>query len=272
MASSGESVPPAFRMDGRVAVVTGGGSGMGRAIAHTLAAAGAAVTIGDINDAAGAATRDSIVAEGGRAQSLYADVCRKSDLEALTQAAVDTFGGLHFMCNLGGAPTPSVEMLDVTDEQFDRAFDGHLRSVLYGCQAAVPHILRSGGGAIVNMSSTAIDAPVPSTGLYHLAKSGSAALTRVLANELGPRGVRVNAIAPGVTLTNFSTRHFSDSNGVVDEQRRAQWIETMSGFSPMHMVGDAQDQAWLVLYLLSDAARFVTGQVVRANGGWTMGS
>ena len=99
-----------------------------------------------------------------------------------------------------------------------------------------------------------------------------AALTRVLANELGPRGVRVNAIAPGVTLTNFSTRHFSDANGVVDEQRRTQWIDQMSGLAPLRTVGEAQDQAWLVLYLLSDAARFVTGQVVRANGGWTMGS
>jgi 3-oxoacyl-[acyl-carrier protein] reductase len=83
--------------------------------------------------------------------------------------------------------------------------------------------------------------------------------------------VRVNAIAPGVTLTNFSTRHFSDANGVIDEARRSQWIEQMGNLAPLRTVGSAQDQAWLVLYLLSDAARFVTGQVVRANGGWTMG-
>jgi 3-oxoacyl-[acyl-carrier protein] reductase len=229
------------------------------------------VTVGDINDSSGTETCASITAQGGRAHFVHADVCGRDDLERLTQAAVDEFGGLHFMCNLGGAPTPSIEMLDVTDDQFDRAMQGHLKSVLYGCQAAVPHLLRAGGGAIVNMASTAIDAPAPTSGLYHLAKSGAAALTRVLANELGPRGVRVNAIAPGVTITNFSTRHFSDANGVIDEARRAQWIEQMGNLAPLRTVGSAQDQAWLVLYLLSDAARFVTGQVVRANGGWTMG-
>jgi 3-oxoacyl-[acyl-carrier protein] reductase len=271
MTTVSDTLPAAFRLDGRVAVVTGGGSGMGRAIAHTLAAAGAAVTVGDIDDASGADTCTSIVREGGRAQFVHADVCSRRELDQLTQAAVDTFGALHYICNLGGAPTPSVELLDVTDEQFDRAMQGHLKSVLYGCQAAVPHLLRSGGGAIVNMSSTAIDAPAPTSGLYHLAKSGVAGLTRVLANELGPQGVRVNAIAPGVTLTNFSTRHFSDANGVIDEARRAQWIEQMGNLAPLRTVGSAQDQAWLVLYLLSDAARFVTGQVVRANGGWTMG-
>lgn len=244
---------------------------MGRAIAHTLAAAGAAVVVGDIDDAAGASTCESIATAGGRAHFVHTDVRRRPDLERLTKAGVDTFGRLHYICNLGGAPTPSVEMVDVTDEQFDSALEGHVKSVLYGCQAAVPHLTRSGGGAIVNMSSTAIDAPAPTSGLYHLAKCGVAALTRVLANELGPRGIRVNAIAPGVTLTNFSTRHFSDANGVVDEQRRTQWIDQMSGLAPLRTVGEAQDQAWLVLYLLSDAARFVTGQVVRANGGWTMG-
>jgi 3-oxoacyl-[acyl-carrier protein] reductase len=266
-----DALPAGFRLDGRVAVVTGGGSGMGRAISLTLAAAGAAVVVGDINEVSGGETCASISDRGGRARFVRADVGERPDLEQLTQAAVDSFGALHYMCNLGGAPTPSVELLDVTDEQLDAALRGHLKSVLYGCQAAVPHLLRAGGGAIVNMASTAVDVPAPTSGLYHLGKSGAAALTRVLANELGPRGVRVNAIAPGVTLTNFSTRHFADAEGVIDEQRRAQWIEQMGNLAPLQMVGSAQDQAWLVLYLLSDAARFVTGQVIRANGGWTMG-
>jgi 3-oxoacyl-[acyl-carrier protein] reductase len=131
-------------------------------------------------------------------------------------------------------------------------------------------MLDAGGGAIVNMSSTSIDIPAPGSGLYHLGKTAVAALTRVLAQELGPRGIRVNAIAPGVTLTPFSTRHFTGPDGRVDEQRRADWLATMAAKSPLGIVGEPLDQALLVAYLVSDAARFVTGQVIRANGGWSM--
>ena len=128
----------------------------------------------------------------------------------------------------------------------------------------------AGRGAIVNMSSTSIDIPAPMSGLYHLGKTAVAALTRVLANELGPAGIRVNAVAPGVTLTPFSTRHFAGDDGQVDEERRREWLATMAAKSPLGVVGEPIDQALLVAYLVSDAARFVTGQVVRANGGWSM--
>jgi 3-oxoacyl-[acyl-carrier protein] reductase len=97
-----------------------------------------------------------------------------------------------------------------------------------------------------------------------------AGLTRTLALELGRHGVRVNAIAPGATLTNFSARNFTGEDGSVDEARKAAWIGAMSERSPLKMIGTPEDQAFLVLYLVSDAARFVTGQLIRANGGWSM--
>ncbi len=259
----------AFRLDGRTAVVTGGGSGMGRAISLTLAVAGANVVIGDINEDAGAETVEMIHGCDGRAAFVRADVCAPNDLQRLTQAAVDNFGALQMMCNLGGGPTDTIELLDVTAQQLDRAIDGHVKSVLYGCQACVPHMQRSGGGAILNMASTAVDMPAATSGLYHVVKTGVVALTRVLAAELGPSAIRVNAIGPGVTLTNFSRRHFSDADGVIDETRREGWIQQMSDLVPLRTVGSAQDQAWLALYLLSDTSRFVTGQLIRANGGWS---
>ena len=272
MPKSDYAADAAFRLDGRTAVVTGGGSGMGRAISLTLAVAGANVVIGDIDEDAGTETAEMIHGCDGRASFVRADVCDPVDLQRLTQAAVDKFGGLQMMCNLGGGPTASIELLEVTVEQLDSAVDGHVKSVLYGCQACVPHMLKSGGGAIVNMASTAVDMPAPTSGLYHLVKTGVVALTRVLAAELGPRAIRVNAIGPGVTLTNFSRRHFSDADGRIDEDRRTEWIRQMSGLVPLRTVGSAQDQAWLALYLLSDASRFVTGQLIRANGGWSAGA
>ena len=269
MPQSDYATDAAFRLDGRTAVVTGGGSGMGRAISLTLAAAGANVVIGDIDERAGTETVEMIRGNDGHAAFVRADVCEPNELRQLTRAAVDNFGGLQMMCNLGGGPTETLELLDVTVAQLDRAIDGHVKSVLYGCQACVPHMLRSGGGAIINMASTAVDLPAPTSGLYHLVKTGVVALTRVLAAELGPLAIRVNAIGPGVTLTNFSRRHFSDADGVIDEGRRAGWIRQMSELAPLRTVGSAQDQAWLALYLLSDASRFVTGQLIRANGGWS---
>lgn len=260
----------AFRLDGRVAAVTGAGSGIGRAVATTLAAAGAAVAVADINDERGKATADEIQAGGSRAVFRHTDVTRKEDLDALVGAAVRAFGGLDILCNIAGVPAPARPMCEVTAGDLDREFGITLRAALYGCQAAAPVMKAAGHGAIVNMSSTAQDQPSPGYGLYYLGKQAVSAVTRMLALELGPAGIRVNAIAPGVTLTNFSTRHFAGLDGVVDEERKHRWLADGAFRSPIGLVGAPEDQALLVLYLVSDASRFVTGQLVRANGGWTM--
>jgi len=259
-----------FRLDGRTAVVTGAGSGIGRQIAKTLAGAGASIVVADIDDSAGIETVRQVTGEGGGAVFQHADVGRRADHETLMQRAVDEFGGLHVVCNLGGPPAPFVELAEVTDEQWDTVMATHLRGVLYGCQAAVRHLVAAGGGAIVNMSSTAADKPTAGNGLYTLAKSGVAVLTRVLALELAEHRIRVNALAPGATLTNFSRRYFTDPDGAIDEERKSAWMASMTELAPLKMMGTPDDQAWLTLYLVSEASRFVTGQVIRANGGWAV--
>jgi 3-oxoacyl-[acyl-carrier protein] reductase len=259
-----------WRLDGRSALVTGAASGIGRSVAETLARLGAAVVATDIAVGALEATVASIRAAGGIATAATADARQREDLEAAVDLAVTDHGRLDILCNIAGVPPLSKELADVTDEDVDRELAVSLKGVLHGCQAAIPVMRAAGRGAIVNMSSTSIDIPAPTSGLYHLGKTAVAALTRVLANELGPAGIRVNAVAPGVTLTPFSTRHFTGDDGEIDEERRRDWLDTMAAKSPLGLVGEPIDQALLVAYLVSDAARFVTGQVVRANGGWSM--
>jgi 3-oxoacyl-[acyl-carrier protein] reductase len=235
-----------------------------------LAAAGASVVVGDINDAAGQATVESIRARDGRAEFAHVDVAQREDVDALVATAVQRFGGLDILCNIAGVPAPVRPMLEVSIDDVNREFATTLRACLYGCQAAAPVMAATGRGAIVNISSTVYDQPAAGYGLYYLGKQAVTALTRVLALELGPAGIRVNAIAPGVTLTNFSTRYFTGPDGTVDEQRKQEWLARGAARSPLGIVGTPEDQALLVLYLVSDASRFVTGQLLRANGGWTM--
>jgi 3-oxoacyl-[acyl-carrier protein] reductase len=262
-----------FRVDGTVACVTGAASGMGRAIAELLSAVGAAVVVGDVDDVAAKGTVDGIAAAGGHAISHGVDVRDRAQVEAFVQRAVDTYGRLDFMCNIAGIPAAEqYELQDLPDAEYQRVMAVNVQGVLYGCQAAAPHIAATGGGAILNASSTSIDTAGTKAGfgLYELSKMGVVSLTRTFAYELAAKKIRVNAIAPGVTASNFVSRHYMAPDGTLDEAKHAEWTERMSAVSPLGRVGLPEDQAWLALYLLSEAGRFVTGQVVRANGGWTM--
>jgi 3-oxoacyl-[acyl-carrier protein] reductase len=199
------------------------------------------------------------------------DVTSQLDVQNLVQTAVREFGRLDVQCNIAGRPSPVRDMVDVSEDELDAELRGTLKAVWYGCQAALPGLIASGRGSIINISSTSVDLPAAGYGLYYLGKQAVAGLTRILALEFGRHGIRVNAIAPGATMTNFSRRNFTNPDGSVDEERKDAWIGSMATRSPLGMVGTAEDQALLVLYLASDAARFVTGQLIRANGGWSMG-
>ena len=126
------------------------------------------------------------------------------------------------------------------------------------------------GGSIINVASGAIDLPTPISGLYALTKAAVTQLIQTLAVEVGGDGIRVNVLAPGVTLTRFTERHMLAEDGSVDRARYDAFVSGMEGGSPIGRVGEAIDQAWLILYLASEASRFCTGQVWRANGGTTM--
>jgi 3-oxoacyl-[acyl-carrier protein] reductase len=264
-----DDVMKAFDLSGRVAVVTGAASGIGRASATMLAANGAAVVCADIAEPGVAATAAAISESGGTASARTVNVGNSAEVEALVAAAVDQYGRLDIMCNIAGIMHNST-VVDTVEADLDRVLAINLKGVFFGCQAAARVMVEQGSGSIVNMASTAIDTPAPTIVCYAMAKAGVAQLTKTLAIEVAAKGVRVNAVAPGLVLTGMTSRHFVNPDGTVDEEKRAAVVKGFARLSPMGIVGEPEDIGYTVLYLASDASRFVTGQVLRANGGASM--
>jgi 3-oxoacyl-[acyl-carrier protein] reductase len=264
-----ERVNNLFDLSDRVAVLTGVGSGIGKATAQLLAAAGATIVGGDIDEAGADATVKEINGDGGVARAQRTDVTKRSDVDALVDAAAKEFGRVDIVGNIAGIPHNKM-VADCTDEEFERILAINLKSVFYGCQAALRHMIPQGSGNIVNMASGAIDTPAPTLACYAMTKAAVAMLTKTLATEVGRHGVRVNAIAPGMILTNFSRHNFIDEQGNVVPEKLEQYHKRAGAMAPLGRAGDAEDVARSFLYLVSDAAAFVTGQIERPNGGVAM--
>lgn len=259
-----------FDLSGRAAVVTGAASGIGRSMAEVLSRAGARVLLGD-RDAEGAEQAALAICEsGGDASSQSVDVSEREQVEALVERATRDLGGLHVMCNVAGVPSDG-PLEAVQEQEFDRVVGINVKGTLFGCQAAVAAMKNSDtGGSIINVASAAIDLAAPNYGLYALTKAAVTQLTQTLAVEVGALGIRVNVLAPGATLTQFTERHLKNPDGSIDRERYDAFVSRMQKLSPIDRVGEAIDQAWLALYLASDASRFCTGQIWRANGGATI--
>ncbi len=202
-----QSVHEAFDLTGRVALVTGAASGIGRTTSEVLAGAGATVVCADVNAEGAAETARNIMASGGHAESAQLDVAARGAAEALVGHIRSRHGGLHIMCNIAGVMIDS-SIIDVDPDEFDRILGVNLKGVLYGCQAAGKAMVEQGGGSIINMASAAVLAPAAGIGPYAICKAGVAQLTKSMAVEVGKRGVRVNSIAPGFVPTNMTARYW----------------------------------------------------------------
>ncbi|KMS76095.1 3-oxoacyl-ACP reductase [Streptomyces viridochromogenes] len=248
----------AYDLTGRTAFVTGAASGIGRASAHLLAEAGAAVHCAD-RDAQGLHdTATLIKASGGTARTHHLDV---TDREQLRQA-VASCERLDVMAAVAGIMHSS-PVLETRDEDLDRVLNVNFKGVLYACQEAARAMLTQGiRGSIITMASGAVDTGGPGLLCYGAAKAAVVQLTKTLATEMGPHGIRVNAVAPGWIRTPMTDRH--------DTAAQTQTEAFMARMSPLGRVGEPEDIAHAVLHLASDASSFTTGQILRPNGGVAM--
>ena len=246
---------------GRVALVTGASRGIGRAIAKSLAADGAAVAVNyRANAEAAQLTADEIQGAGGRAITVQADVADKSAVEAMAGRVTKELGPIDILVNNAALLIPG-ELLDYKEEDLDRMWGANVKGVLYCTGAVVGSMIERKYGRIINLSSNAaMGTAFPGTTMYAATKAAVAILTKRFAFDFGKHGITVNAVLPGFTVTEMTT------GGKPPEQVR-QILETVSSRSMMARPGEVEDIAHVVSFLASDKTSFMTGQYLMADGG-----
>lgn len=248
-----------FSIAGRTALVVGASSGIGLACARAIASAGARLVMAGPDQAGGDTLARDIAAETGAEVSyIEADVRDEAQMAAMVAAAVDRLGGLDIAMNNAGIPGPAGPVQDMQIEDFDNLFAVNVRGTWLGLKYQIPHMLTAGKGSIINLASTAALGGLPFVAPYAATKHAVAGLTRSVAIELAPRGIRVNAIAPGPVDTGLLATM---------RQRRADVGVTAGARVPMERIAQPEEMAGAVLWLASDASSFVTGTIVSIDGG-----
>lgn len=247
----------------KVALITGAGSGIGRATALTMATRGARVAVADINDAAAAQVVEEIREHGGTAEAIHIDICSEEDIKAGVEEAVARFGRLDILHNNAAYAPPDVlaedvDILSISTECWDRVMSGTLRGTMLGCRYGILAMLRNGGGTIINTSSMYGIHAFNRMPAYGISKAAINMLTENVATAFGRQGIRCNAVAPSMIHTPLL------ETAIPSEFIEMNVEATLTGY-----LGVPEDIANVVAWLASDEARYITGQVIRADGGST---
>ncbi len=250
-----------FDLEGKVAVVTGASSGIGRATAEALAANGARVAINFHRNESGAeAARAKIVSGGGSAITVQADVTRASEVQSLIEQSVAEFGPIDILVNNAGSLVERLKILELTEERWDEVIDLNLKSAFLCCRAVAGSMMERKMGAIVNVSSIAGRTGGALGSIhYSSAKGGLITFTKGLAKELAPFGVRVNAVSPGVIDTPYHEQFSSP-----------EMMKTYTGLIPLGRVGTPEEVGKVICFLVSEAASYLAGETIEINGGMFM--
>ena len=247
------------RLEDKVAIVTGGGAGIGEAVAILFAEEGAKIVVGDVNKDTGGRTVNKIKAAGGEAIFVYCDTSKFKEVENLVNTAVKTYGKLDIMVNNAGIVAEG-KCADTPLEDWDRGIAVDLTGVFYGCKCAIPAMLKNGSGSIINVSS--MSGLFGDYGIcwYNAAKGGVSNLTRNIAIDYARQGIRCNAVNPGLILTEIGRPLFNSD---------ARVREAIGQHYPMGRPGTAREVAYCALFLASDESSFVNGVNLLCDGGIT---
>ena len=249
--------PVDFKLQGRVAVITGAAQGIGAACAERLSRDGAAVALWDVDDARGQALTDALSARGVQALYLHSNVALQADVAAAVAATLARFGRIDALVNNAGI-FKAAAFLDITEADWNAVIDINLKGSFLVGQAVAREMVKTGGGSIVNMSSVNGVLAIPSIASYNVSKGGVDQLTRVMALSLVDHGIRVNAVAPGTIATELAKIAVLGS----DEARARIMSRT-----PMRRLGEPSEIADVVAFLVSSASSYMTGEIVYVDGG-----
>jgi 3-oxoacyl-[acyl-carrier protein] reductase len=244
---------------GKVAIVTGAGSGFGEGIARLYAEEGAKVLVADIVGQQSQRVTNDIRAAGGDAQACVADVSQRDDFQRMVDAALDAWGRLDIVVNNAGTTHANTSLLDVDEATYDRVFAVNVKSIYWSALCAVPVMRRQGGGSFINIASTAGLRPRPGLTWYNGSKGAAVIISKSMAVELAPDNIRVNAICPVIGETGLTSTFMGGDT----PELRAKFIATI----PLGRMSRPDDIAGAALYLASDRAAFLTGTALEVDGG-----
>ncbi|AME22731.1 MAG: SDR family oxidoreductase [Pseudomonadota bacterium] len=249
-----------MRLQGKTAIVTGGGSGFGEGIAKTFAREGANVVVNDLNGASAERVASEIAVSGGKAIAVAGDVTKQADWKTLFDAAIEDFGSIQVVVNNAGTTHRNKPVMEVTEAEFDRVYAVNVKSIYHSVTQFVPYFRSVGGGSFINVASTAGVRPRPGLVWYNGSKAAVIIASKALAVELGPDRIRVNCINPVMGETGL----LSEFMGVEDTPaNRQKFLSSI----PLGRLSTPQDIANAALYLASDDAEFITGVALEVDGG-----